>query len=509
MTTPWTVNDWVVSKPEEIRHQDIPPPTLTGLQVRVPFDTIQEIPLAKPRPSATVRRAEEILATTASDFRSPFVVPQSSHAHRWPYRREVVSCELDLLDASSSDDDDAPAREQTKKRKAARSLLRRQLVQIKKFAYGVLGLDPNVMGDRHTMIAWSANTNATIIGYGSMLRKVAEAGHPMTREGISAYTEQRVSAGTLASKSVYQYKNAGNYLYRVLGQDGNGSKERFALISKGLSNMAKLNPRTRGAITQDMIEELIELPWLNSPAMIWMRDAFILLAATGVRQNQLINMTAERCRFVKNSSEGKIFAITVDANHKGRRGTSNFDNDTECHVTNPVFGHHVDRIHREALAREDDANKISYMSKEWTHTSAAKARKALKRAASELHWNPELSWVLHGTRDGAAVDAFMKTAPLGEKKALLKIQERTGHVTLNMLRHYAIPNDERVKYQRMKRDDAMLRLTGVVCDTLETRYSNERLGSMLKVCAEESCFDHGSWRAVVKEREKLRRRRGY
>ena len=421
----------------------------------------------------------------------------------WPYRRSERKAnflEYGCEDASSSEDDDD--NEHGRKRKKARTQAKKQMVQIKKFLYGDLGLDPANEDDQVTVIAWSANANTTVLGYASMLRQVLRAGYPLTRQGVSLYTRERVRRKTLAAKSCKQYTFAINYLYSITGED---DKTRHALFSKGLGKMARLNPKTRGAMTEDMVMELINYPLLLTEKNKWMRDAFILLAATGVRQNQLINMRLDRCRFVKDSSAGSVYAITVDRNHKGR--SSSYDDETECHVTNPVFGDHLDRIVQEAKSRRNSKNKVVYLSPRWDHTSAAKARKVVKEAASYFGWSDELSWVLHSTRDGAAVNAFLKAAPRGEKKALLKIQATTGHVTLNMLRQYAVPNEDRITYQRMKRDDAMLRLTGVVCDTLEKRYSKEQVGSMLRVCKIDGCFSHGAWKAMMEEQKRKRNRK--
>ena len=80
------------------------------------------------------------------------------------------------------------------------------------------------------------------------------------------------------------------------------------------------------------------------------------------------------------------------------------------------------------------------------------------------------------------MDAFLKAAGKSEKQLLLDIQRRTGHVTLDMPRHYAVPNEERLEFQRMKVDDAMPRATGVVVDHVERRFQGgRRVGGLVGV----------------------------
>ena len=154
----------------------------------------------------------------------------------------------------------------------------------------------------------------------------------------------------------------------------------------------------------------------------------------------------------------------------------------ESHFTNPFWGRELERILGEAAQRKVRGNSNLLVCPHWTAKSAPKARKLINRCAKELKWSPELNWVLHSTRDGAAVDAFLKAAGKSEKQLLLDIQRRTGHVTLDMLRHYAVPNEERLEFQRMKVDDAMLRATGVVVDHVERRFhGGRRVGGLVGV----------------------------
>ena len=49
-------------------------------------------------------------------------------------------------------------------------------------------------------------------------------------------------------------------------------------ISDGLKRIAEVKPKTRGALTEDMVEKMIKLNFVTKE----MKDALIVLSATGI-----------------------------------------------------------------------------------------------------------------------------------------------------------------------------------------------------------------------------------
>jgi hypothetical protein len=452
-------------------------------------DNLGDLPVSRGPPPTTQREVVSRIAMEQPRVQGN--VP--AYALRFARPRPRASCVelpgVEFLEASDSDDEDNST-EEGRKMKEKREQLVVQRAKIKDFLFNFLGLDPDDPEDQLTVIAWCANLENTVNGYASMLAQVFETEGSLTYTSLNTHLLKRKGntrwKGELLTKlapgSILQYNSAMTYYLRVTGQLG--ERERQRLIVKGFKNTTELSAKVRGALTEDMVQALINQPFMMTNAMQWLRDALIVLSATGVRQNQLFQMELNNCAYHGKEYGGDVWKIRVNRNFKGRSNqrSRNHDTDMEVHYTNPFWAREIRRIIGAAEKRKKDGEPRAYVCPKWALTSNVTARKAIRRGAKELGWAPQLSWVLHSCRDGAAVDAFLKAAGDGQKAALRAIRDKTGHVTLAMLRHYGIPNEDRLRFQQMKADDAMLRLLGVVEDNVEDRYCRRlRDTRMIKV----------------------------
>ena len=207
--------------------------------------------------------------------------------------------------------------------------------------------------------------------------------------------------------------------------------------------------------------------------------------------------------------DSQTWNVTVVRNRKGTR--SKFAQQMEVHYTNPSWKEEIDRISEGVRERIPKEGPNPIVLPKWLPRSGMKERKLLKEQAAALGWVQDLEWVLHSFRNGAACDAFLRHADEGVLKALVAVQKRTGHISLEMLRHYAVSNEDRLKYQKMKMDEGLLRMGGVVADSVESQVrplfvGNGKGATRTKVSAMHNVGDSEEWKEYMRQVSKKKKK---
>lgn len=388
-------------------------------------------------------------------------VPQLSrkvkqYSGRRPRQPQETPLFADVSD-SGSDNDEPESKRKTKAKQYAR-----EQAAIDAWVRE-LGFDP-VQNPDHNIVALALTYNepVTVLQYASQLRQITESGHSKTWRGLVMHIAERLDGNgrPMSAGTIGQYRSSMlNYL-NAIGANGEEAQARAAL--KGLQRKVRgSNVRRRGGITYEKVRDMIKSE--NKLAVIHKR-AFTLLSATGVRQNQLVDMRLNEWQLERTEPSGKkVWRVTVRRNKKGVPTTApGYDTDFEDHLTNPDWSDDIDEILADTKKRTTAINSNPYLLVNW---NAAQARKEVRRLAKKLNWPEALQWVLHSFRHGAAIDAFLKNADRSVVDALKAVQEKTGHISIEMIRYYCEPNEDRERYVNMKMDDGVLRLTKVVQDT--------------------------------------------
>lgn len=393
-------------------------------------------------------------------------------------------------DPDWSDDDDMLGEKEREEKRKNQIRFRR----LERFFRVELGYVPEENEEeRTTMLAFRSVQLDTACQYCSCLSQIVKNGFELTLDG---YNQFLVGPGQkLKGPTTGQYFTAFKHFSRVMGWWN--PIDRSKAITDALKREKVEGEKVRGSITEDMVEDLLKTKELLDGKHELARNLFILLSATGCRLNQLVHLRESDCK--KDPEEEGVWRVSVRANHKGRQG-KNASTKFEVHFTNPRWGHEIERIL--AANRQTSRDRDPHVCPGWHTGSGMQERKLLKELAAKLKWSPELAWVLHSFRNGAAYDAFMKCASDSDLKRCLAVKAKTGHLTLEMIRHYAVPNSERLRYAQMRLEECVLRATGVVMDGL-TGQTCTRPGrfrpKLVSVSSLRNFGDKDEFKKVVKD----------
>lgn len=374
-------------------------------------------------------------------------------------REEQSDGEDSCPDCSDSDDDARTPLQ--KKQTVAEKARRSKLLRIERCLVNDIKIDYRDPYDQDTARAFRCISANSVYNYCSAITAIAQAGYPLTWEGYQRFISQngeKFSAGTIK-----QYLTAFKHYARAAGLDG--AKARTDAVNEAVAQEQGHSLNVRGTITQDLVAELIARPAVKAQPLL--RDVFILLSATGVRSNQLTDLKEDACALV--TTQPRTWRVTVRRNQKGNT-KKNLTLLYEIHFTNPTWFEEVSRIVALARSKATDADPHPLLCPRWMEGRGAAARALLAQEAKALKWSPRLQWVVHSFRNGAACDAFMKYASQGDLRALEEVRRRTGHISLDMLRLYAIPESERESYRERLLGDSLLHATGVVANSLDGKY---------------------------------------
>ena len=362
-------------------------------------------------------------------------------------------------DCSDSDDDARTPLQ--KKQTVAEKARRSRLLRIERCLVDDIKIDYRNPYDQDTARAFRCISANSVYNYCSAITAIAQSGYPLTWEGYQRFITQngeKFTAGTIK-----QYLTAFKHYARAAGLDG--AKARTDAVNEAVALERGHSLNVRGTITEDLVAALIARPAVKAQPLL--RDVFILLSATGVRSNQLADLQEDACALVP--SKPRTWRVTVRRNQKGNT-TKSLTLLYEIHFTNPTWFEEVSRIVALARSKATDTDPHPLLCPEWMEGRGAAARALLAQEAKALKWSPRLQWVVHSFRNGAACDAFMKYASQGDLRALEEVRQRTGHISLDMLRLYAIPESERESYRERLLGDSLLHATGVVANSLDGMY---------------------------------------
>ena len=379
-------------------------------------------------------------------------------------REEDDSCP----DSSSSDEDDAEPLSEEEEEKARER--RSRLVRIERFLRDVAKLDYSKLEDQITARAFKSKNLNTVYNYCSGISAVAKAGFPLTLEGYNKYLISEYN--TKSGPTSQQYEISFTHWRNSSGQCGEDIQSRY--LTKAIALEKGRTLTVRGSLTEDYVLDLISQPAVKKQSAI--RDVYIMLAATGARCNQLVGLRSDACRV--DPDQPQVWRVTVKRNFKGR--SYDYARAYEIHFTNPNYHGEILRIVTEAKARSTEEDPHPVLLPDWKTGRGADARKLLAEQAKKLKWSEKLSWVLHSFRYGTACDAFLRKASAGEAAALAEVKKSTGHISITMLRSYAIPVRERESYRDMLLGESLLRATGVVTNALEGTYAPAPVPSLLR-----------------------------
>ena len=114
----------------------------------------------------------------------------------------------------------------------------------------------------------------------------------------------------------------------------------------------------------------------------------------------------------------------------------------EEHVCHPDWNKQIQVAKERAEKRVTARNPNPVLAHRWKQHVA---RAYIKEAAKVFKWSPELEWVLHGQRHGAAAEAFLRYSKDGDAvKAFMEVYKVTHHVSLQMILDYAKTNEDRL-----------------------------------------------------------------
>ena len=448
-------------------------------------------------PNSTTGLERTIVENANGRVRSRITVDEDLSKDQFDEPRYAV--DSTEIDCSSSDDEE----ENNPKRKEEVRVEMVKRARIHRFFLNDLNLDlRHSERDQTTALAFMSIKVGSLYDYCSCLHGIVKRGYQLTEEGVQRFVREQ--SHNFTSGTINQHHNAFKHYRKAMGLAGEAQRTE-AVFAGSCIEKACANTKVRGSIVQSMARELVESDAVKKkPAF---RDLYILLSASGVRSNQLRELRVSDCW--EDEKNPGVWQFTVVKNHKGVKSRGPSDA-TEIHHTNPFWKHEIKRIVSEARSRITKKDSNPHILKEWDIRKGTNERKLLAEQAKRLKWPSELSWVLHSFRNGACCDAFLRNASKGDIAAFAAAQKVTGHVTLQMLRHYAIPNIDRIKYQKMKMDHCLLRVTGIVTDNLTGRYCSA--AALPKLVSQSSMKNRGNedeWKSHqkrVKREEKEKKK---
>jgi hypothetical protein len=215
-----------------------------------------------------------------------------------------------------------------------------------------------------------------------------------------------------------------------------GSEKRIEMLKNAAQRrQTPSNNGVRGAIMYKQVEQLLRLPDLPDEY----RDAFVILAASGMRACQYKQLMLDEVRYCKGED---CWVLTVPRCGKGRSSATNKRSPVEEHVCHPYWNARIRVAKERAEKRVTVRNPNPVLAHRWKQP---RALAYIKEAAKIFKWSPELEWVIHGQRHGAAAEAFLRYSKDGDAvKVFMEVYDRTHHVNLQMILDYAKTNEDRL-----------------------------------------------------------------
>ncbi len=181
-----------------------------------------------------------------------------------------------------------------------------------------------------------------------------------------------------------------------------------------------------------------------------------------MRACQYKQLKLDEVRYCKGED---CWVLTVPRCSKGRSSAARKKSTVEEHVCHPYWNKQIRVAKERAEKRVAADNENPVLAHGWKQHVA---RAYIKEAAKVFKWSPELEWVLHGQRHGAAAEAFLRYSKDGNAvKAFMEVYKRTHHVSLQMILDYAKTNEDRLFLVRAQQAARKYQTAG-----LETRRSN-------------------------------------
>ena len=269
--------------------------------------------------------------------------------------------------------------------------------------------------------------------YMSHLRTHHLLGYPQTYDGLMS---RILLLDTTACGALEALRSAMQWALRVRGAPPM-TEEQLETIRRRLRARRQMLGVTakRGAITWDLLVELIG--WLvnTKRGTLEQRRELIIAWGTGLRSNQV--QTLRRHHFSR--VNGK-WVVTLDENHNPRR----LDHDNARQMVQTV----EDRVQSILDAFLPTLKDDELVCPEWTRKVPV-YREWIKAGAAALKWPDELKWVgVHQLRHGVAVEVRLLHGQIAASVQLGHQLPAEQHRTSDT---YSEPNEKRIARVQQKR----------------------------------------------------------
>lgn len=272
-----------------------------------------------------------------------------------------------------------------------------------------------------------------------------------------------------------------------------------AAVIRGRQKSQKhMGTRIRGAITRKLTLQMCELRDSIIPREY--KDHYIMLNATGLRKEQYKSLTLQDCHRIPGARGKAHYEILAPPVYKGCLGSlSKLAKTTFYLKTDPDWTPTLDELFAKIRKRIKPGNENPVVG--FTYKDHY-GLKYVKAAAAELGWDEEMIWVVHGTRHGAANDAF-ESCNGSYAQRLLAAQERTGQDSFVVLAGYSLGADSRNELARAQKSHIMNRprdsgaMKSKIFSALELRISRK----MASYAGEEIREGKKEFKALVAARK--------
>jgi hypothetical protein len=223
-----------------------------------------------------------------------------------------------------------------------------------------------------------------------------------------------------SNASMCHWISAVKLYMNAFGHPSLTEEERCRVFCKGYmkDNVNGLT-KERGVINRDKLELLVSST--HCPPLY--REGFQLQFACGLRTNQMPATHVDNFHPVSDKKTGKV-AGYVYVCDKQKDSHSHLRKEVEYHICDVSFTDLITSMIAAARSRN------GFLIPTWKQTEALDI---VKKAAQEYGWDPNLTWVNHGIRHGACLDAADASADQSVAGRAGAAQQRCAQKSLNVI----------------------------------------------------------------------------
>ena len=330
------------------------------------------------------------------------------------------------------------------------------------FLYEFLGLGPHCtnLKSLKQYVAFLGSRPSTFSTYCSHIRSLSQLENGISSEGISDYQLIRLFLDDpLGHSNTDRMETAVKFFRDCLGLNG---LEAFNRQFK--NGLAFLNPagcpRIRGSLGREKILEIVShAEFTGSSHNEFLRNGLIWQGAFGFRSGRMA--TLRLSNFHLYEVEGQT-TLRFRGPRQKKKGYSADGNSAEIQTALPAWWPHLKDYYEARKSKTTNPNDMvedPYMFPRWDPNEA---NAKIKVAVAALGYNPNIVWVSHCARKGAANDAAEKAinnfgwdSPGSLEMITQAIMDVTGHLSETMAQTYAVSQPKRddlaeVRHEQVK-----------------------------------------------------------